>query len=196
MGKRHLTPQEIKAHMNLIAKEKRCQYQSPYTATGIICAYSVYKLYGYKKARIMRLTEEIAELEQKWDRYEIELEPYVERLKNTAGWAIEQVDYTDADIKHPKGSFDWYMDHVQIDIENTINVCATRYLTWFYNCMIDRGFGEKRLEDLCEEVSKNINEYRFNRGVLQMMQAELLNIGVFFERPKDPKDGRIGTTMA
>ena len=48
MGKRHLTPAEIKDQCKRIARESRMADRTPWTAMGIICSYVIMRREGFK----------------------------------------------------------------------------------------------------------------------------------------------------
>lgn len=52
MGKRHLTPAEIKDQCKRIARESRMADRTPWTAMGIICSYVIMRREGFKGQRI------------------------------------------------------------------------------------------------------------------------------------------------
>ena len=62
MGRRHLTPWEIKEQCKRIARESRMAYASPWTAMGIVCGYTLYKSEGFKGPRISKVITRIDEL--------------------------------------------------------------------------------------------------------------------------------------
>ena len=66
MGKRHLTPAEIKEQCKRIARESRMADRTPWTAMGIICSYVIMRREGFKGQRISRLANKVNEMEADW----------------------------------------------------------------------------------------------------------------------------------
>ena len=99
MGKRHLTPDEIKAQCKDIAREKRMAERTPWTAMGIMCAYSIMKKEGFKGQRISRLANRVNEMEEQWSKGGINLKEVSEKLMDKAEWTITHTTYTEADIR-------------------------------------------------------------------------------------------------
>lgn len=73
MGKRHLTPAEIKEQCKRIARESRMADRTPWTAMGIICSYVIMRREGFKGQRISRLANKVNEMEADWSAGKIDL---------------------------------------------------------------------------------------------------------------------------
>lgn len=193
---KHMSKDELIREMNMIAKESRMATNSPWTAMGVLCCYTMMVFDGWKSKRLQNLMASINGYEDRWQRYEIDLEPYQERLMSVAGWKVEQVDYTEADISAKKGTFSYAIDKFQINAQNEINRTATRFLTWFYNVLIDNGYGEKRLEKVLNAIDEQINRYRAEKHLVAEWQTELLDsAGLVFEQPIDPKTKSRGSVL-
>ena len=132
MGRRHLTPAEIKAQCNQIAREKRMADRSPWSAMSIICPYVVMKSEGFKGQRISKLIGKITDYEEKCTNGEVDLEEFRERLKLKAEWTLEFNQWTEADITARKGSYRYWLDKVQLEPQNRINQNAERYMLFFF----------------------------------------------------------------
>ena len=134
--RRHLTPKQICAQCNAIARERRMAERTPWTAMGIMCAYVLMKKEGFKGQRILRITNRVSELEEKYDAGTVDLKQISDRLFEKADWTIVHETYTEADIKAKKGSYQYWLDKVQIEPQNAINEQATRYMLFFFtfNC--------------------------------------------------------------
>lgn len=62
--RRHLTPKQICAQCNAIAREKRMADRSPWSAMSIVCPYVIMKCEGFKGQRILRIINRIKEMEE------------------------------------------------------------------------------------------------------------------------------------
>lgn len=98
MGKRHLTPAEIKEQCKRIARESRMADRTPWTAMGIICSYVIMRREGFKGQRISRLANKVNEMESDWSAGKIDMKEISQRLMDKAGWSIEYKAYTEDDI--------------------------------------------------------------------------------------------------
>lgn len=195
-GRRQMTPAEICKQQNLFVKEYRMATQSTWTAMAILCCYTMLTAKGFKAKRCQDLMAAINKYEDRWWDMEINLEAYQERLMQKAGWNITQEDYTEADIKYKKGTFEWYVDRSQIDAQNEINRVATRFFTWFYNVLIDEGYGEKRLMDVFQTMDEQMSIYRKDKTLTAKWKQELLDrAGLIFEPPVDPLTKKRGSVM-
>ena len=97
--RRHLTPKQICAQCNAIAREKRMAERTPWTAMGIMCAYVLMKKEGFKGQRILRITNRVNELEAEYDAGKVDLKQISDNLFEKADWTIVHETYTEADIK-------------------------------------------------------------------------------------------------
>lgn len=121
MGKRHLTPAEIKEQCKRIARESRMADRTPWTAMGIICSYVIMRREGFKGQRISRLANKVNEMEADWSAGKVDMKEISQRLMDKAGWSIEYKAYTEDDITARKGSYQYWLDQKQIAPQNTIN---------------------------------------------------------------------------
>ena len=128
--KRHLTPRESMEQCKSVARECRMAYRTPWTAMGIMCAYTIMKREGFKGQRILKITQKIDEYEKQYDDGVLDLKEVSQRLYDKADWTIEHVAYTEADIKAKKNTYQHWIDKKQIAPQNTINAQATRIWIW------------------------------------------------------------------
>ena len=197
MGKRHLTPREIIAQCNMIARERRMAYRTPWTAVGIICAYVIMKREGFKGQRILRITQRIDEMEAEWDEGKLSMQEVSDRLYEKSGWSITNEKYTDADIKAKKGSYQYWLDSVQIEPQNTINEIATRYMLFFFTALMDEyGFGKERLTRVQDYMNELLLLYQQDKTSVHEWKKVLYDeAGVAFEMPIDPLTQTRGSMM-
>lgn len=114
MGKRHLTPTEIKAQCKAIARESRMADRTPWTAMGIMCSFVIMKCEGFKGQRISRIANKVNEMELQWKEGKVDLKEISKRLYDKAEWTIEHKAYSEADITAKKGSYKHWLDSKQI----------------------------------------------------------------------------------
>ena len=197
MGKRHLTPREIIAQCKAVARECRMADRTPWTAMGIMCAYVIMKKEGFKGQRILRITNKIDEYEKQWDDGKLDLKDVSQRLYDKAEWTIEHVDYTDADIKAKKGTYQYWIDKKQIAPQNTINAQATRYMLFFFTALMDEySFGKDRLTRVQESINELLLAYQQDKTTIrEWKQALYDDAGVIFEMPIDPLTQTQGSNM-
>lgn len=197
MGKRHLTPREIIAQCKAVARECRMADRTPWTAMGIMCAYVIMKKEGFKGQRILRITNKIDEYEKQWDDGKLDLKDVSQRLYDKAEWTIEHVDYTDADIKAKKGTYQYWIDKKQIAPQNTINAQATRYILFFFTALMDEyRFGKDRLTRVQESINELLFAYQQDKTTIrEWKQALYDDAGVIFEMPIDPLTQTQGSNM-
>lgn len=197
MGRRHLTPYEIKQQCKHIAREARMANRTPWTAMGIICGFALYKSEGFKGQRISKITSAVADYERRWQNDEITQEQMSNRLSEKVGWTIEYKEYTEADIKHRKGSYDYWLDRAQLDPQNEINKQSTRYMIWMFNALMDEyGYGKERLTRVQECISEMLGDYRLSKTTVLAWRKTLLEeAGIAFEQPIDPLDQKSGSFM-
>lgn len=188
MGKKiHYTPQEIIAQCNAIAREKRMAVRSPWTAMAIVCGYSMLKSEGFKAKRIAAVLTKVNDYEDLWRNGELTVEQANEKLFKIAEWKIEYEEYKESDITAKKNSFQYYIDKIQIEPQNTINETSVRYLIFFFLALNEmHGYGKERLTRIKDLVNKTFTEYQDNRYALHKWKAELLDAGIYFENPIDP----------
>lgn len=197
MKKRHLTPNEIKAQLNAIAREKRMADRSPWSAMSIICLYVIMKCEGFKGHRISKLINRITEMEEQWKSGELDLQEVSNRLNDKADWTIEYKQWTEEDIAAKKGSYKHWLDKVQLEPQNRINQHAARYMLFFFNALIDEyEFGKERLTRVEEYMNKLLLEYQDNKTTVREWNTALLEeAGVYIEMPIDPLTQTSGSLM-
>lgn len=197
MGKRHLTPREIMAQCKAVARETRMCERSPWTAVGIICAYTLLKSEGFKAQRIVKVTSKIDEMDKQFDNGEITLEELKQRLMDKAEWSIECKEYTEEDIKAKKGTYQYWITQKQIEPQNVINSQATKYLLFMYNTLIDEfGYGKDRLTRVQEKMNELFIDYQKDKTTVSGMCQTLLDeTGIVFELPIDPLTQEKGSNL-
>lgn len=171
--------------------------RTPGTAMGIICAYTLMRCEGFKAQRIVRITDAIAKYEEQWRNGEITVDDMSKRLMDKAEWSIEYKEYTEADIRHRKGTYDYWLDQRQIQPQNQINQLATRYMIFMFNALIDEySYGKDRLTRVEEYLLKTIAEYRDEKATVKGWSKALLDeAGLVFELPADPLTQTTGSMM-
>lgn len=197
MGRRHLTPAEIKAQCNQIAREKRMADRSPWSAMSIICPYVVMKSEGFKGQRISKLIGKITDYEEKWANGEIDLEEFRERLKLKAEWTLEFNQWTEADITARKGSYNYWLDKIQLEPQNRINQNAERYMLFFFISLMEEfGYGKDRLTRVEEYMNTLLLDYQQNKTSISEWKTALFEeAGIVIEMPVDPLTQKSGSIM-
>lgn len=197
MGRRHLTPAEIKEQCKRIARESRMAERSPWTAMGIICAYILLKTEGFKAGRIVKVCRKIEEYEEQYRAGTLQVDDMSQRLYDKADWTIESKDYTEADITARKGSYQYWLDQKQLDPQNRINRQATRYMIFMFSALMDEyGYGKARLTRVQEEINKLLLEYQQNKTTVNEWKKTLREeTGIVFENPIDPLTQESGSMM-
>lgn len=195
--RRHLTPEEIKAQCNQIAREKRMADRSPWSAMSIICPYVVMKSEGFKGQRISKLIGKITDYEEKWSNGEVDLEEFRERLKLKAEWTLEFNQWTEADITARKGSYRYWLDKVQLEPQNRINQNAERYMLFFFITLMEEfGYGKDRLTRVEEYMNTLLLDYQQNKTSINEWKTELFEgAGIVIEMPVDPLTQKSGSIM-
>lgn len=195
--RRHLTPQEIIEQCKAVARESRMADRTPWTAMGIMCSYVIMKVEGFKGQRIMRITNKINEMEEQWDKGEIDLKAVEDRLMEKADWTIVYQPYTEADIRAKKGSYQYWIDKAQINPQNTINEQATRYMLFFYSALMDEyGFGKERLRRVGDYMNQLLLDYKQDKTTVHGWRVALYEeAGVVMEMPIDPLTQTVGSIM-
>ena len=186
--KRHLTPNEIKAQLNAIAREKRMCERTPCSAMNIIIPYTIMKCEGFKGKRIVRIINKINEMEEKWERGEINIDEVSQRLMDKAEWTIANEHYTESDIVAKKGTYKHWLDKIQIEPQNKINDFATRYMLFFFTSLMeDFNFGKERLTRVQEYLNNLLLDYQKNKtSVQEWTKALYVEAGLVIEMPIDP----------
>ena len=197
MKRRHLTPQEIMAQCNAIAREKRMADRTPWTAMGIMCSYVIMKVEGFKGKRIVRITDRINEMEERWSNGKVDLKEISNTLYEKADWTIEHKAYTEADITAKKGTYQYWLDSKQIDPQNTINEQATRYMLFFFTALMEEyGFGKERLTRVEEYMNNLLIDYQQDKTTVRGWSKALLEeAGIVMEMPIDPLTQTRGSLM-
>lgn len=197
MGKRHLTPKEIIAQCNAIARESRMADRTPWTAMGIMCSYVIMRVEGFKGQRILRIANKVNALEEEWTSGKVDLKEISNRLNDKADWTIEHKAYTMDDITAKKGSYKYWLDSKQIAPQNTINEQATRYMLFFFTALMDEfGFGKERLTRVEEYINNLLLEYQQDKTTVRGWSKALLEeAGVVMEMPIDPLTQTRGSLM-
>lgn len=195
--KRHLTPREIMEQCKSVARERRMAFRTPWTAMGIMCAYTIMKREGFKGQRILKITQKIDEFEKQYDDGLIKLEDVSKKLYDKADWTIEHVAYTESDIKSKKNTYQYWIDQKQIDPQNTINAQATRYMLFFFTSLMEEyGFGKDRLTRVQEHMNELLLAYQQDKTSIREWQKALYDeAGVVFEMPIDPLTQTKGSCM-
>lgn len=186
--KRHLTPQEIMAQCNAVARERRMADRSPWSAMGVMCSYVMLKKEGFKGQRIFRITNKINEMEEQWQAGLLSLEEIKKKLWDKAGWTIEYKDSTDDDISEKKGTFQYWIIQKQIAPQNAINEQATRYMLFFFTALMEEyGYGKERLTRVQKFMNELLDLYQKDMTTVQEWKKALLEeAGVVIEMPIDP----------
>ena len=195
--RRHLTPQEIISQCKHVARECRMADRSPWTAMGVVCGYTLMRSEGFKAQRIVKITNTVAQYEQRWRSGEITVEEMSKRLMDKAEWSIEYKEYTEADIKRKKGSYDYWLDQKQLDPQNRINQQATRYMIFMFNALMNEfGYGKARLTRVEEYMLHMLAEYQQDKVTVKQWRQEILDeTGIVFENPLDPLTQTAGSMM-
>lgn len=195
--RRHLTPEEIKAQCNQIAREKRMADRSPWSAMSIICPYVVMKSEGFKGQRISKLIGKITDYEEKWSNGAVDLEEFRERLKLKAEWTLEFNQWTEEDITARKGSYRYWLDKVQLEPQNRINQNAERYMLFFFITLIEEfGYGKDRLTRVEEYMNTLLLDYQQNKTSINEWKTALFEeAGIVIEMPVDPLTQKSGSIM-
>lgn len=196
-GKRHYEPKQLIAELNHIAREKRMATRTPDTAAGIICGYGLYKSENIRQSQLAKVVKRLTEYQEMYRNGEIDNATMSKRIMDKADFSIEYEDYTLDDITKRKGSFDYWLDSIQIGAQNTINQYATAYMLMFYNSLIDElGFGKTRLNRVNQCILYHLEEYQYHREKITDWINELYeNLGVLYEMPIDPLTQTSGSCL-
>ena len=141
--------------------------------------------------------KDVNELEEQYAGNALDMETLEQTLEAKAGFKIKNDTYTEADIIHKKGSFNYWLDSRQIEAQNEMNRQASRYMTFFYNVLItEYGFGKKRILRVDELLGQNMKNYQTDRSVIVKWKKELKEkAGLSIEMPKDPLTQTSGSQM-
>ena len=164
---------------------------------GIICGYALYKSEGFKGQKISKVTGKVAEYEQKWQTGEVTLESLSDRLKAKADWTVDYKKYTEEDIYYRKGTYNHWIDKVQLKAQNTINEQSTRYMIFMFNVLMDEyGYGKERLTRVQKFMMDMLGDYRLSKHTVITWRKILLEeAGIVFEQPIDPLYQKEGSWM-
>lgn len=195
--KRHLTPAEIKAQCNAIAREKRMADRSPWSAMSIICPYVLMKSEGFKGQRISKVIGRISEYEEQWYLKKIDIKDFRDKLMLKADWTLEFSQWTEEDIKSKKGSYQYWLDKVQLEPQNRINQNAERYMLFFFVALMEEfGYGKDRLTRVEEYMNRLLLDYQENKTSIREWKAALYEeAGIVIEMPIDPLTQTSGSIM-
>ena len=189
MGKRrHLTPKEIIAQCNNVARESRMSKRSPWSAMGIICGYVLLTSEGFKGQRIKRITDRIADMDKQHQAGDLSTEDLSKRLMDKADWSIEWKEYTEDDIKAKKGTYQYWIDQKQIRPQNIINQESTKYMLFFFTALMEEyGYGKDRLTRVETAIMDLLKDYQKDKTAIREMRRRLLeDARVVYEMPIDP----------
>lgn len=127
---------------------------------------------------------------------ETEILPMVEKDFGAEN-IIEHKAYTEADITAKKGTYQYWLDSVQIAPQNAINEQATRYMLFFFTALMDEyGFGKERLTRVEEYLNSLLLDYQQDKTFVRAWKIALMEeAGVFFEMPIDPLTQTAGSLM-
>lgn len=194
---RHYTRNQIIAQCKAIAREKRMANRSPWTAMGIVCGYTLLTSEGFKGQRIAKICAKVDEYENLYDEGKLTVKEVQDALMEKAEWSVECKEYTEANITARKGSFQYWLDSIQIEPQNRINETATRYLLFFFRALNElHGYGKDRLTRVQESLNKTIDEYKDNKDAITKWKTALLeDAGIYFENPIDPLTQEKGSMM-
>lgn len=187
-GKRHLTPDEIKEQLKHIAREKRMCDRTPWSAMSIMCSYVIMRKEGFKGQRIAKITSKVNEYEEMFDNGRLTVEEVSKQLMDKADWTIEYTNYTADEITAKKGTYQYFVDAVQIDPMNAINTQATRYILFFFKALMEEyGFGKERLTRVQNYINELLELHRTDRETVHDWKKELFDeAGIVIEMPIDP----------
>ena len=197
MGKRHLTRNEIIAKCKAVARERRMCERSPWTAASIICGYALMRSEGFGGEKISKIVNRINEFQEEYEAGRVDLDQVSRELYEKADWTISCEDYTEADIRAKKGTFDYWLDQKQIDPQNAINRNATRYMLFFFKALNEvYGYGKKRLTRVQEKINEYLELYQQDKtSVSEWKKALFEEAGIYFEDPIDPLTQKRGSMM-
>ena len=171
--------------------------RTPWTAMGIMCAYILMKIEGFKGKRISKIINRVNEIEEQWRNGEIDLEELNRRLFDKCGFSFEPKVYDDNDIKEKKGSYRYWLQQKEIEPGNIINETAMRYYTFFYTALIEEyKLGNKKLKRIYDYNDNLLLEYEKDRTSLHEWEKELEEeAGLAIEMPIDPLTQTQGSIM-
>lgn len=194
---RHLTKDEIIRQCKYVAREKRMAERSPLTAAPIILCYSLYKSYDFKGQRLNRICQTVNDYMNDFYEGKIDVKTYSDDLKEKIGFTIDWEPYKESDIKHKKGSYEYWIAAREIPAQNKINEYATTYMVFFFTALQEiYGFGPKRCENVKNTMQKYLELYQNDRCTVRDWRKELIDFaGIAFEDPVDPLTQTSGSTM-
>ncbi len=165
---------------------------TPFSIMIIITSYATMMVEGWKAQRLMDRCQKVNAYEDKWQQDEVELEDLQKILCEKAHWEMSDGGgYKESDIKTKKGGYSYAWDKAWMGPQNRMNQTATRYQVFFYNTLIDDGYGEKRLTRIAEYLDEMLSIYRYDKTIIKKWEKELLDqAGFVVENPKDPRTGK------
>lgn len=189
-GRRHLTPQEIKQQMNLIARESRMAERSTWTAMSIMFGYSMMKGAGFKGKRINDVIQKVNELYEECEKDPERIKAIQDKVEEKTGSKYEGVEYTDDEIQFKKGTYAWQYNAIQIPIQNRINAECLKYMLLFNFALIEmHGFGFERLERVNNVFETIRSKYVTEKQMLIQIRRELYeDAGILMQNPEDTLD--------
>lgn len=191
MGKRHFTPAEIKRQMVNIAREKRQCTKTPWTASMIMIVRTMLKFAKWDTLDILTVINRINSYDCKLDSGEITMDQLGERWSEVFGEPLEIGQYSEADIKAPKGTYEFRMLQLQIEPQNIINNYSSSYFMAWIAALRDMKKGKKFCQDcwewLCTECLMAYKEdFPGNKVRLtDIWNKEILEAGIELEYPND-----------
>lgn len=187
MARRHLTPKEIAAKCNAIARQRRIATRSPWTALSIVSAYALHTTEKFQGKKLQSIVNDVTEKYNHLYDGDYDIEDYSKRLMDKAGWTIQYEKFSEKDIHAKKGSIDYFFLERQIDPCNDINELSTAYLLLLFNRLIDMGYGEKRLTRIKDLINTMFADYQEGRVDIDHWEKVLADeAGIAFGRPIDP----------
>ena len=197
MGKRHLTPMEIKAQCKAVAREKRMAERTPWTAMSILLSYVIMKKEGFKGQRILRITNRVEQMEEEFSSGSMDLQKVSDAFFEKLGYPIGYEEYTEEDITFKKGSFDYWITQKQIDPQNRINKFSTRYIIFFFTALMQEyGYGTERLNRVINYMNELLELYQKDKTTVYEWKVALYEeAGVVVEMPIDPLTQTSGSML-
>lgn len=192
--RKHFSKAEILAMCNRVARETRMCERTPYTAMPLICLYTMLESESWKQTRLANLATQINEYKEKYDNGELDRERLKKRLFDKAEFDVEFKEYTVDDITSHTKFLRW-IDEKQIAPQNTINELSTEYMLFFFNALMDSGYGKDRLQRVSNKMMDILNRYVEDKLLLKEMTDALFDVGIAIEQPIDPVTQTVGSSL-